>query len=159
MTLNLENAKEAGAKRVFCYCVGCAHLGKGFFSTGEIAVTYFLDILLDKMGKMDLWLEQRVGYFEGCHKMLTTYAPGVKFNWSAYRELLRRIKGLEAIDLDHRICCYERPDLIVDNAQKHNLNTIVCSCIGCCPPIRAAAGEEIQVKYLPAILQEALGAE
>ena len=97
-----------------------------------------------------------VGYYEGCHARNHAFAPGISLDWDKYRELLDRIQGLKVVDLPKSACCSVHPELIVEEARKKDLDTILCSCIGCYIRVGAAARGKVQMKYLTDVLLHAL---
>ena len=113
--------------------------------------------LEDALEKESLRIEPRtVGYYQGCHRRGQGWAPGMRLNWPAYRNLLNGIQGLKLIDLSHSVCCVEDTDGIVLEAENLKLDTILCSCSGCYTRISDAARGRLEMKYLPDLLLEAL---
>lgn len=155
--MNISAGRERGAKNVIHFCTWCVHLYKKFFPEDK-AQFYFLDILLDKLEKIDLQvIPTVVGYYEGCHLRNRHLAPGVELDWAAYRSVLDRINGLKVVDLSAKACCTVNPGKVIEQARKLGLGTIVCSCRACHMRLVDVAKGRMRMQFLPDLLLDAVG--
>lgn len=157
MRMNLSRGRELGAKKAVYCCVWCAYLAKKLLPDEDVDHLYYPDLIVDRLEQEDLRLKPTVvGYYEGCHARNRDWALGVRLNWARYRKLLDRIQGLKVVDLPRRVCCADHPERIVEEATRLNLGTIVCSCLACQMRVGQAAGGQVQMKFLPDLLRDAL---
>ena len=108
---NISQAKQQGAKNVIYFCIWCAVLAKRFFPRGDINQMFFADVLVDRLKDVKLSLKGRIGYYRGCFRQTSMYFPrdssdtSLALDWSAYRDLLNKVEGLEIIDIPSHYCC------------------------------------------------------
>ena len=160
MLMNCDLARQKGAKTISYCCAGCAYLAKKFFPNDVIRHLHYPDLIVEKLKNEKLRVAPTVvGYYEGCHRRYRAVAPGVDLDWGKYRALLDRIEGLKIVDLTHEVCCADYPERIVEEAEKINLDTILCSCRGCYVRVNAVARGRLKMKYFSEILLQALKGE
>ena len=154
---NLNMAQQKGAKAMVYCCVGCVHVTKNFFPNHAGHHIYLLDLVIDKLAKEPLKMSAPtvVGYFEGCHSTYRAIAK-VGLEWAKYRQLLDRIESLKVVDLPNNNCCRKYPEDIIEAAEKHNLDTIVCPCNGCLIRLGDQADGRVHVKHFTEIALEGL---
>lgn len=157
--LNIEQARQIGAKRVVYFCTWCLYLARRFYAEIDIPQLFYPDILFQRLERESLRVQPtRVGYFGGRPHRYPILVPenNVNVDWSVYRRLLDRIEGLEVVDIP-RYCCARADWAIWDRMKKEGVNTLVTSCIVCYGRLWRRAPQGIQVKFLSDILLEALG--
>ncbi len=160
MRMNSDLAQRKGATTLSYCCVGCAHAAKSTFPDESSRHVHYPDLIIERLEEETLRIAPTVvGYYEGCHRRYSDLAPGVSLDWGRYRRLLDRIEGLKVVDLPHGICCLEYPERIIEAAEKKNLDTILCSCVGCYTRVRARAEGRVQMKFLPELLLQSLRGE
>ena len=160
--MNISQAREQGAKNIAYFCIWCAMLAKRFFSGQDINQLFFADLLVDQLKNTKLHLDRKIGYYRGCLRGVSTFWPeedgaGQGLNWSAYRDLVGKIEGLEIVDIPIRYCCKLAPDAIFQMARKEGLNTIVCACNDCYGRLERTSPPEIEILFLSDILLDAMG--
>jgi len=160
MQLNRDSALQKGAKNIVYCCSGCAHTAKSFFPAEADHHMYYFELLFDKIEQRTLKIAPTtMGYFEGCKTRYRKQYPGAEIDWKRCRNLLDRIEGLRIVDLPNNLCCSAKPEGIVQAAQQHGLDTILCSCNSCYGSLKAAAQGKVEVKFLTELLLEAVEAK
>jgi Fe-S oxidoreductase len=154
---NCEMAEQKGAGTLAYFCVGCAHYSKSFLPDEADRHLYLLDLIVDKLKDRPLRMAapKVVGYFPGCQETYRKMTPGVTLAWEKYRRLMDRVENLKIVDLPV-VCCRKKTGTIVEEAEKENLDTIVCPCNSCYSRIRPAARGRLQVKHYAEILLQGL---
>ncbi len=158
--MNVSQAREREAKNILYFCTWCAYLGKRFYSDCGINQMYAFDILAERLEGADLRLDTSVAFFGGLSHRRPVYVPEQNFdlNWSQYRGLLDRVKGLRVVDIP-KYCCQIAPQAIFDRAKRAGVDTLVVDCIVCYGNlVRKAArmAPGMRVKYLTDVLLAAL---
>lgn len=155
--LNSDMAQQKGATRLAYCCTGCAYAARDTFADSHDRYVYMPDLILDRLEKHKLGMPPAViGYFEGCHTLVRSMAPAGSLAWGRYRQRLDSIEGLKIVDLPDNICCKKGPDRIIENAEKANLDTIVCPCSGCYASLREPAKGKARIMSLPELLLQGL---
>ncbi len=155
---NMERAQQKGAARLAYCCVGCAHTTKSLFPEEADRHVYIHDLVMEKLENMTLRVPAAtVGYFEGCHTLYKVQFPGVTLDWQRYRRLLDRIEGLNVMDLPSHTCCKNASAKILENAEKLNVDTLVCACNGCFNFIGQASRGKLRVVSFPELILKAIG--
>jgi len=155
---NRDLAQRMRASTIVYCCPGCARMDKGFFPDEAERHVYILDLITDRLEKETLQVAPTiVGFFGGCQTRYSAIFQDAKLRVDRYRQLMDRIEGLKIIDLPQDICCGKYSERLVQEAQKQNLDTIVCPCNGCFGEIGNTAKGRVQVKHLAEILLRALG--
>ncbi|MBI2907654.1 MAG: (Fe-S)-binding protein [Chloroflexi bacterium] len=156
MAANISAGRARGARNTVYLCTWCAHMGKKFFPE-DGGQFYCVDLLLEKLEKADLEVAPTVvGYYEGCHLRNQHLTPGIELDWAAYREVLNRIKGLQVVDLNPKICCTVNPGKVVDQARKLGVKCIVSSCRACHMRLLEVGKEGMRMQFLPDLLFDAV---
>lgn len=154
---NMERAQQKGAARLAYFCVGCAHFTKSLFPDDADRHVYIHDLVMERLEDMTLRVPPaKVGYFEGCHTLYKVQSPGVTLDWQRYRRLLDRIEGLNVLDLPSHTCCKNASAKILENAEKLNVDTLLCACNGCFNFIGQASEGKIRVVSYPEMILKAL---
>lgn len=158
---NVAQADRKGARNLAYLCVGCAHTAKNLFPDATEHHQYIYDLIADRMEKEDPKVPPTtLGYFEGCHSDYKIHYPHINLNWERYRRLLDRIEGLRVLDLPNAMCCKKASGKIIENAEKLQVDTILCSCNGCYGflggMIGGATQGKIRVLSFPELLLQAL---
>lgn len=157
INMNMSAGQKKGASKMAYFCVGCAHMVPGLLPGEREKHVYSLDLIVDELKDRKLRLPPTaVGYFEGCHTRYKTIFPDVALNWAAYRRLLDRIDGLRVVDIPNNNCCSKHPERILEAAEKHKLDTIICPCNACYRRLDTVAAGKLRVKHLPEILLQSL---
>jgi Fe-S oxidoreductase len=155
--LNLGQAQQKGVKTLAYCCIGCTHAAKNSFPDAPDRHIYCIDLVLDKLEKETLKVAPTVmGYFEGCHTFYRGRFPQVTLNWERYRQMVGKIEGLKIVDLPNNLCCKRSADKIIENAEKLNLDKILCACTGCNMCLSPAAKGKVQLVSLPEVLLQGL---
>lgn len=157
--LNISEAKRLGVKNMVHFCTWCAYLSRRFYGQEDISQLYYGDLLVQRLAKEKLRLEpRRMAYFGGRPHRRGIVLPDEDFDldWGAYRRLLTSVEGLSVVDIP-RYCCSVADWAIWDRMRKHEVNTIVTSCIVCYGRLCRRAPEGMEVKFISDILLEALG--
>ena len=124
---------------------------------------FFADVLVDRLKDVKLSLKGRIGYYRGCFRQTSMYFPrdssdtSLALDWSAYRDLLNKVEGLEIIDIPSHYCCKVAQQAIFNKAKREGLDTIVCFCNDCYGRLQRSAPPEIEVRFLSDILLDAAG--
>lgn len=163
--LNIEQARKVGAKRMFHFCVWCHTAAQCAFpdEKTDIPQRYHLDLVVEALEKnsVNLRLEPtRVAYYEGCHNRNERLAPGVHFDWPAYRKLLDRVEGLEVIDLPHRSCCLvpSVSERLVVQAIEAGAKELITPCPACWTWLEKVGRKKgLPIKMNHELLLEAVG--
>lgn len=159
IAMNINQARELGAKRILYLCSWCIYLARQFYHDCDVEQLYYLDKLDEPMRQASLRLSQPTGiaYFPGGQHRSWVYVPkrDWELNWSNYRAWLDQIDGLEVLDIP-RYCCVIAPDAIFQYAQKYGMSTLVTPCMACYGRLQRRAPKGEQVKFLADLLLEAL---
>lgn len=157
--MNIQQARELGAKRILYLCPWCNYLARHFYPDCDVQLLYCLDILGEPIRRASLQLSQPMGiaYFPGGQHRSWVFVPDRDWdlNWHDYRRLLNSVKGLKVIDIPP-YCCVIAPEAIFQWAQKYKMNTIVTPCMPCYGRLRRKAPEEVQVKFLTDLILQIL---
>jgi Fe-S oxidoreductase len=157
---NLALARDKGASSMAYCCMGCVYAAKYHFREEQGEHAYMLDVICNALdGKILRIAPLTVGYFGGCQTFYNSVFPGVTLDWARYRRELARIEGLKIVDLSSSRCCKHAADMIVDQAWKQNLDTIVTPCNGCYAALKLAANNKVGLLTVPEILLRAFGYE
>ncbi|MFC2022234.1 hypothetical protein ACFLTR_03375, partial [Chloroflexota bacterium] len=153
--MNITIGREQGAKNVGYLCAWCAYIAKKYFPQ-DSNLHYFADIPLQRLKEETLSLPRtRVGYYRGCLARAPIFAPGAlkefDMNWSAYREVLDRIDGLEVVDMPNNVCCMQE-EKIFKFAKEQGLSTIVTMCLPCHGRLMRKTPEDIQIIGWPDLM-------
>jgi Fe-S oxidoreductase len=155
--LNLGLAHRKGVNTLAYCCVGCAYMAKSYGDEENVRKTYILDVILDELDKRRMKkVPTVIGYFEGCHTFYKNHFPEVSLEWDRYRRFLDGISGLKIVDLSNKLCCKRSADKILESAEKHNLDKILCSCNGCHRSLDTAANGKLTIMNMPEFLLQAL---
>ena len=156
MQFNWDLGKQAGAKNMVYTCQVCAALVKNTFPEDAESHRWVYDPIMDKVEGMTLEMPPTVmGYFEGCHRF---FPYNGNLDWPRYRQVLGNIKGLTLVDLDNHYCCKQHPDRILEEAEEKNLKTLLVPCGDGHYILKQASQGKIEVKNMPEILLQVLGA-
>jgi hypothetical protein len=118
---------------------------------------YFPDLIIYKLETKVLKVTLTViGYYEGCHRKYHDFTPDVNLDLARYRKYLDRIKCLEVVGLQHKICCLDHPEHIIEEAVKRHLDTVLCLCSGCYLRANLLSKNRIHMKYFPEIVLRVL---
>ena len=155
--LNLGLARQKRVKTLAYCCVGCAYVAKSSAGDAPERQIYILDLILDKLDQKPPRVAPTViGYFEGCHTFYKTHFPEVSLGWKRYRQFLGGIEGLEVVDLPNGLCCKTSASRIIENAEKHKLEKVICSCNGCYVSLREAGKGKLKAMNMPEFLLQVL---
>ncbi len=156
MQYNWDLGKQAGAKNMIYACQVCAALVRNTFPEDADRHRWVYDVMMDKLEEKTLEITPTVmGYFEGCHR----YFPYMgNLDWPRYRKVMGSIKGLTLVDLDNHNCCKQHPERILEEAEKKNLDSILVPCGDGHYFLKKASRGKVEVKNLPEILMQVLGA-
>jgi len=136
---NLDAAMAKGAKDILHFCIWCLYTYNwakkegAFGEEGEkVGQLHYMQPIFDRMDKVKLRMEKPtvIGYYEGCHLRTDAVYPGVKIDWSQYRQLLDRIENAKIVDLKN-ICCLPDAEKVVDNAMKEKVDVMTSPCYAC----------------------------
>ena len=162
--LNIDQARQIGAKRIFYFCRWCNTAAQYAFPDIDIPLRYHLDLVVEALKhktfpfKMDQ--PTRVAYYEGCHKGHEIMAPNCKFDWPAYRKLLDIIDGVEVIDLPSKGCCMVTAvsERLVNQAIEAGASELITPCTSCSLHIQEVShSKKFPVKLISDLLLEATG--
>lgn len=154
---NQEQARQKGAVRQLYCCVGCVHAAQEALGETASTQTYLLDAVLDRMEAQALSLApMTVGYFSGCHSLVSSVYPSAQIDWSRYRRWLATVDGVTVIDLPKNLCCKTAASEIVTQAAKLQVDCVVSACNWCYASLRQAAQDRLLVRNLPELLLQAL---
>ena len=164
---NVDAARAKGAKNILYFCSWCyythtwAQTQGAFGEEGEKIghLSYFAPIF-DRLDKVKLRLEKptAIGYYEGCHLRAEAVFPGVKIDWTPYRQVLDRIENAEIVDLPNT-CCMIAVEKVIEQAKKSKVDVVTSSCLACWMQLRFAsrAAGGPPVKFFTTMLDEASG--
>jgi len=137
-------------------CHICAALVKNTFPEDADLHRWIFDPIIDKLEEKTLEIAPaKMGYYEGCHRQFPYMGS---LDWPRYRQLVGKIKGLTLVDLDNQYCCKQHPDRILEEAKKKGFNTILVPCGDGNYFLKQASQGKMEIKNLPEILMQALGA-
>jgi hypothetical protein len=159
VALNLERARELGAKRLVVFCSPCYPIYRHAFP-GEDIVFYprALAESLERM-RFDGEMDGEIDYYAGCYRLHRRFSP-VPMDLASTEEVFSRLKGLKVNHIDAPQCCY-KPQGSAHIAASARTGTLVTICTGCygqaltvLPP-----GGETEVLMLPELVERALSRE
>jgi Fe-S oxidoreductase len=131
---NLAQARQAGAKKVIAFCVGCDLVHTRFRDSVPEEILWYPTLLarLFQGGRLDL----EADYYPGCHyhyRRLNKSLPDL----DSARELLNRIEGLRIHHLDGRLCC-TRPEQVGTLLSDVKSGIVITPCGGCASGLQPA---------------------
>jgi Fe-S oxidoreductase len=151
---NLVQAREAGARKVIAFCVGCDLVHARFRNAVPEEILWYPTFLsrLFKGGR----LEMEADYYAGCHyhyRRLNGSLPDL----DSAAEVLNRIEGLKLNHLDSRLCC-TRPQQLESVLASMKSKIVITPCGGCAmglePALRASG--DGRVVMLPEVVWAAI---
>jgi len=147
---NLERMKQLGARKLVTACPGCNTRYNQFLAHGDVEVLYYTQLLAKYV--VDIHLDAKVNYYEGCHK--THRIPGFKIDTATSRALVHGVEALDVTDIPN-YCCRDVADKIFEKA---NTDTIVTP-TSCCwsSLIRQAKPDSPRVVPLTQFMCQNLG--
>jgi Fe-S oxidoreductase len=158
--LNIDQAREMGAKRIMYMCLWCTYLARYFHSECGLEHFYYFDILDEPISQASLTMKEptTVAYFQGGQHRSWVYIPKRDWdlNWPLYRDLLEKIGNLRVVDIPKKYCCVLAHKSIFDRVEKEGIGILITSCISCYGRLQRTAPAGIEVKFLSDILLEAL---
>jgi Fe-S oxidoreductase len=155
--LNVESAKERGAGRLAYCCAGCVHAAQNAYPDGSDQHVYINDLIMRHLENRPLSLApSRMGYFPGCHTFFRNVYPAAQFDWQDIRNRLDAIEGLNIVDLPEKTCCKVSAARIIDNAEKHDLEKIICPCNWCYTSLQQVARGRVELVSLPELILQCI---
>lgn len=157
--MNLDQARELGAKRMIYLCPWCVYLARRFYPNCEIEQLFYFDLIMTRLSHRALRLKEpaEIAYFSGGQHRSWVYVPERDWDldWPGYRSFLERIEGLKVVDIP-KYCCTIAPDAIFQRVRKHKLSTIVTPCEVCHIHLKRKEPQGLKIRYLADLLLEAL---
>lgn len=135
--MNMDMARELGAKRMYHFCQWCAFSALHAYPEGSSDIThhYHLDAVAEVLSERDIPFRsnKKVAYYGGCQIRAKALTPGAELNWQVYRPLLDHVKGAEIVEMPHRVCCVPEPnaDRIIEQAKQAGADVLVTPCAAC----------------------------
>ncbi|MBC7254297.1 MAG: hypothetical protein H5T72_10070 [Actinobacteria bacterium] len=152
VSLNLEKARELGARRLVIFCSPCYPIYRHAFPEEEII--FYPRALAEVMREIP-W-EGDVDYYAGCYRLHRRFSP-VPMDLESAEEVFSKMPGLRVNRIGAPSCCYKPEGIthLVDNLRTGMLVTI---CTGCYGQALASAPKEkgVEVVMLPQLVERAM---
>ena len=123
--LNIEKAKELGARRLIIFCSPCYPIYKHAFPKEDII--FYPQAINESINSME-W-EKEIDYYAGCYRLHRKFAP-VAMDLKSTNSVFKKIKGLSINRISAPACCY-KPDGLNHMIKNVETNYMVHVCTGC----------------------------
>jgi Fe-S oxidoreductase len=123
--LNIEKAKELGARRLIIFCSPCYPLYKHAFPEEDIV--FYPQVINEAITTIE-W-RKKIDYYAGCYKLHKKFAP-VPMDLKSTNSVFNKINGLAINRISAPDCCYKPDGLkhMIDNVET---DYMVHICTGC----------------------------
>lgn len=152
VALNLERARELGARRLVIFCSPCYPIYRHAFPEEEIV--FYPRALAEAMGEIP-W-EGEVDYYAGCYRLHRKFSP-VPMDLESAEEVLSRLPGLQVHPISAPSCCY-KPEGLAHLVECLRTGTLVTICTGCYGQALATVPtrKSAEVVMLPQLVERAM---
>ena len=125
VSLNIQQAKSLGAKRLVIFCSPCYPIYKHAFP--EENIVFYPVIMSEAMEPLNF--SERIDYYAGCYKLHQKLAP-VPMDLASTEEVFQKMEGLDIHRIDAPQCCFTPAGLshMVENVRT---KFMVYVCTGC----------------------------
>lgn len=142
ISLNLQKAKDLGARRIIMFCSACYPIYKYAFPQEEII--FYPQAILEVIPPME-W-KNEIDYYAGCYRLHKKLAP-VPMELRSTNEVFKKIHGLEINRISAPACCYT-PDGVHHMIKNIRTKHLVHVCTGCYLQAVSHMPEDAQTQVL-----------
>ncbi len=153
VAMNLEMARELGARRLVIFCSPCYPIYKHAFPEEDIV--FYPRAMAEAVQALP-W-DGEVDYYAGCYRLHRRFSP-VPVDLESVEEVFSRLQGLKVRRISAPHCCY-KPEGIAHLVDNLRATTLVTVCTGCYGQALASVPPErgTEVLMLPELVERALG--
>jgi hypothetical protein len=142
LTLNIDQARQLGARRLILFCSPCYPIYKHAFPEEDII--FYPQAIAEATGHL-VW-EKEIDYYAGCYKLHRSFAK-VPMDLKSTNTVFEKISGLSVNRISAPECCF-KPEGLAHMIGHITTDCMVHICTGCYFQALRNAPKDRQVRIL-----------